>query len=86
MDDAIGDSVVCLGLIGASSDVVKRALAVNAAKAALKALFAPLQRVRIRVPVKGSQTKAIPALRVILHQFQRSDLKRQRRLSQNPNP
>jgi hypothetical protein len=74
MDDEIGDSVVCLGVIGAQPDVVKRAQAVNAAKAALKALFAPLQRVRIRVPVKGSTTKAIPALRVILRHIQRSDL------------
>ena len=74
MDDEIGDSVVCLGVIGAPSDVVKRAQAVNLAKAALKALFAPLQRVRIRVPVKGSTTKAIPALRVILRHIQRSDL------------
>jgi hypothetical protein len=74
MDDEVGDSVVCLGVIGAQSDVLKRALAVNAAKAALKALFAPLQRVRIRVPVKGSTTKAIPALRVILRNIQRSDL------------
>jgi hypothetical protein len=74
MDDEIGDSVVCLGVIGAPADVVKRAQAVNVAKAALKALFAPLQRVRIRVPVKGSATKAIPALRVILRHIQRSDL------------
>jgi hypothetical protein len=74
MDDEIGDSVVCLGVIGAPSDVVKRAEAVNEAKATLKALFAPLQRVRIRVPVKGSQTKAIPALRVALRNIQRSDL------------
>lgn len=74
MDDEIGDSVVCLGVIGTPADVVKRAQAVNLAKAALKALFAPLQRVRIRVPVKGSTTKAIPALRVILRHIQRSDL------------
>jgi hypothetical protein len=74
MNDAIGDSVVCLGVIGAPSDVVKRAQAVNAAKASLKALFAPLQRVRVRVPDKGSQTKAITALRAILRQIQRSDL------------
>jgi hypothetical protein len=74
MDDEIGDSVVCLGVIGTPADVVKRAQAVNVAKAALKAVFAPLQRVRIRVPVKGSTTKAIPALRVILRHIQRSDL------------
>jgi hypothetical protein len=74
MDDEITDSVVCLGVIRTQSEVLKRAQAVNEAKAALKALFAPLQRVRIRVPVKGSQTKAIPALRVILRNIQRSDL------------
>jgi hypothetical protein len=75
MDDEITDSVVCLGVIGAQSEVLKRAQAVNEAKAALKALFAPLQRVRVRVPEKGSSTtKAIPALRVILRNIQRSDL------------
>jgi hypothetical protein len=75
MDDEITDSVVCLGVIGVQAEVLKRAQAVNAAKAELKALFAPLQRVRIRVPEKGSSTtKAIPALRVILRNIQRSDL------------
>jgi hypothetical protein len=74
MDDEIGDSVVCLGVIGAQTDIVKLALAVNVAKAALKTLFTPLQRVRIRVPIKGSTTKAISALRVILRHIQRSDL------------
>jgi hypothetical protein len=75
MDDEVGDSVVCLGLLGVTSEVLKRAEAVNAAKLALKTLFAPLQRVRIRVPIKGaSGTKAIPTLRVILRNIQRSDL------------
>jgi hypothetical protein len=75
MDDDVGDSVVCLGLIGVTSEVLKRAQAVNTSKLALMSLFAPLQRVRIRVPVKGaSGTKAIPALRVILRNIQRSDL------------
>jgi hypothetical protein len=42
----------------------------------LKAICAPLQRIRIRVPVKGEAqpTKAIPAIRVILRSIQRSDL------------
>jgi hypothetical protein len=75
MDDEITDSVVCLGVIGVQAEVLKRAQAVNAAKAELKALFAPLQRIRVRVPEKGSSTtKAIPALRVILRNIQRSDL------------
>ena len=73
-DDDVGDSVVCLGVVGAPTDVLKRALAVNDAKLQLKTLFAPLQRVRVRVPIKGSQTKAISALRVILRHIQRSDL------------
>lgn len=75
MDDEVGDSVICLGLIGVTSEILKRAEAVNEEKLALKKLFAPLQRVRIRVPVKGaSGTKAITALRVILRNIQRSDL------------
>jgi hypothetical protein len=73
-NDEVCDSVVCLGVIGAQTDVVKRALAVNSAKAELQELFASLQRVRIRVPVKESHTKAIPTLRVILRHIQRSDL------------
>src|SRR5271156_5013663 len=43
MQDAIGDSVVCLGVIGASSDILRRAHTVNAAKTALKEICAPLQ-------------------------------------------
>jgi hypothetical protein len=74
MEDEVGESVVCLGVIGVQSEVLKRAQAVNAAKIALKGMFVPLQRVRTRVPVKGSTTKAIPALRVILRNIQRSDL------------
>lgn len=74
MEDEVGDSVVCLGVIGVKADVLKLAHAVNDAKAELKTLFAPLQRVRIRIPVKHSTTKAITALRVILRNIQRSDL------------
>ena len=76
MEDAVGTSVVCLGVIGASSDLLRRAEAVNTAKMELKAICAPLQRIRIRVPVKGDAqpTKAIPAIRVILRNIQRSDL------------
>jgi hypothetical protein len=76
MQDAVETSVVCLGLIGASSDILRSARAVNAAKIALKEICVPLQQVRIRVPVKGQAepTKAIPAIRVILRNIQRSDL------------
>jgi hypothetical protein len=76
MDDPTPTSLVCLGVIGVPADIVQRAKAVNAAKAALKKVCAPLQGIRMRVPVKGESgpTKAIPVLRVILRNIQRSDL------------
>jgi hypothetical protein len=74
-DDA-ETSIVCLGVAGVSADVLKRAEAANTAKAALREICAPLQRVNMRVPVKGDDgpTKAIPVIRVILRNIQRSDL------------
>ncbi len=76
MEDAVGESVTCVGAIGVSVELLRLAGAVNAAKAQLKEICAPLQGIRIRVPVKGeaSATKAIPAIRVLLRQIQRSDL------------
>jgi hypothetical protein len=46
MEDRAGESVVCLGVIGVSSAIVRQAKAVNAAKAELRAICSPLQRVR----------------------------------------
>jgi hypothetical protein len=76
MDDDVGTSVVCLGVLGVSTEILRRAEAVNAAKAEFKAICTPLQGIRIRIPLKGaaSATKAIPALRVILRNIQRSDV------------
>ena len=76
MEDAVGSSVVCLGVIAASTDIVKHAKAVNRAKDALKDICAPLQRIRISIPVKGDAqaTKTIPLIRAILRSIQRSDL------------
>jgi len=76
MDDDVNSSPVCLGVIGVNADTLKRAQAVNSAKAKFKALCTPLQGIRIRIPVKGEETptKAIPAIRVILRNIQRSDL------------
>src|SRR3984957_5909586 len=76
MDDEVGTSVVCLGVLGVSTDLLRRAEALNAAKLQFKAICTPLQGIRIRIPVKGaaSPTKAIPALRVILRNIQRSDV------------
>jgi hypothetical protein len=76
MQDEIGSSPVCLGVAGVSPDVLKRAEVVNTAKAAFRALCTPLNRMRTRVPVKGDDgpTKAIPVIRAILRNIQRSDL------------
>jgi hypothetical protein len=75
-EDDANFSIVCLGVIGVSVDVLKRAEAVNAAKAAFRVICTPLKQIRMRVPVKGDDgpTKAIPVIRVILRNIQRSDL------------
>lgn len=76
MEDDVETSPVCLGVIAASADVIACAEQLNSAKAEFKALCAPLQRVRMRVPVRGDDgpTKALSVLRVILRALQRSDL------------
>jgi len=63
-------------VVGVNTDILRRAEAVNAAKTEFKGICTPLQRTRIRIPVKGaaSPTRAIPALRVILRNIQRSDV------------
>lgn len=76
MEDDVGSSIVCLGVIGASANIVKHAKSVNLAKDSLKTICAPLQRIYVRIPVKGdaASTKAIPLIRAILRRIQRSDL------------
>jgi hypothetical protein len=74
-DDA-ETSLVCLGVIGASAEILRKAHAVNKAKEEFKELCAPLHRVQVRIPVEGERTptKALSAMRVILRNIQRSDL------------
>jgi hypothetical protein len=74
-DDA-ETSLVCLGVIGASAEILRKAQAANKAKEEFKALCAPLHRVQVRIPVKGEKTPTAPisAMRVILRNIQRSDL------------
>lgn len=76
MQHEVNQSPVCLGVVGVNADTLRKAEAVNEAKAKFKAICAPLQGIRVRIPVKGasSPTKAIPAIRVILRNIQRSDL------------
>jgi hypothetical protein len=61
-EDHADFSIVCMGVAGVSADALKCAEAVNTAKAALRGICAPLQRINMRVPVKGDDgpTKAIP--------------------------
>jgi hypothetical protein len=76
MQDEVNSGLVTLGVAGVSADILKSARRVNQAKAEFKATCTPLQGIRVRIPVKGEQspTKAIPAIRVILRNIQRSDL------------
>ena len=78
MEDEPNQSVVCLGVIGVSRDIVRLAEAVNDAKARLKRTCVPLQCRRVRVPIRDPEglvrTKALPLTRVILRSLQRSDL------------
>ena len=75
MDSAVNVSPVCLGVLGVEAHVMQLVLAVNAAKEELKAVCAPLQRIRTRVPVPkqadGSTTRALPVVRVVLRMIQR---------------
>jgi hypothetical protein len=76
MDDEVGLSVVCLGVIGANAEILRLAEAVNRAKANFIAVCAPLQDIFTRIPVKDetSPTRSVPLIRVILRNLQRSDL------------
>lgn len=76
LNDRPAETVQCVGAIGVSAILRRRAESLNAAKAALKTVCAPLQAVNVRVPTKGedSPTKVIPAIRAILRSLQRSDL------------
>ena len=77
-DDPVNHSHVCLGVVGAPATVLARAEAVNAAKHALRTVCAPLQNLRVRIPMKDGQggqvVKPHPLVRVILRDIGRSDL------------
>jgi hypothetical protein len=76
MEDKMNTSVVCPGAIGVSTDLLKLGQSVNELKADFKAVCTRLSQVRVRVPVKGEEapTRAIPAIRAILRNIQRSDV------------
>ena len=77
-NDAVNQAPTCLGVAGVTAAVLDRAEAVNEAKARLKAVCAPLQNARVRLPVKDGQggqvVKSLPLVRVILRELQRADL------------
>ena len=75
--DVPSQSVVCMGMVGVPPDLITLAHLVNAAKSQLRAVCVPLQRVKTRVVVTDGprpRTKALPLIRVILRNLQRSDL------------
>jgi hypothetical protein len=76
MEDEVGASVVCLGVLGVSTETLRRAAAVNVLKAEFKTICAPLHGIQIRIAVKGeaAPTRKVSAMRVILRNIQRSDL------------
>ncbi len=76
MEDEVGSSVVCLGVLSVTPEILRRATAVNALKANLKTVCAPLHGIQVRVPVKGeaTPTRKMSAVRAILRTLQRSDL------------
>jgi hypothetical protein len=68
-------SVVCVGAIGVTPDIMKKIKIVNAAKLEFKTVCTFLHRIQIRVPLKGgSSTTPIPLTRVLLRSIQRSNL------------
>jgi len=70
-------SVVCLGIAAVPAHVVALAAAVNDAKARLRAVCAPLQSLRKRVPARRMArggTEAVPVVRLVLRSLGRSDL------------
>lgn len=76
-DDAVNETHDCLGVVGASRELVQLGAQVNAAKARLKQTCAPLSRRRIRVPERAGSsttTRAIPLSRAILRTMGRADL------------
>lgn len=74
VSDAPNQSVVVLGAAAVDRPILKLAEHINALKAELRAVCAPLQRIRRRVPRKEGGTEAIPVVRAILRSIQRSDL------------
>jgi hypothetical protein len=60
-DDAANFSIVCLGVAGVSADILKRAEAVNTAKAALREICAPLHASTCASPSKATTAPPKPS-------------------------
>jgi hypothetical protein len=75
-DDSSNETVSFLAVVGVLPSVLKTAMAVNEAKENFRTVCAPLQKIRVRVPLKSDSktTEAISVLRFILRRVQRSDL------------
>ncbi len=78
MEDDVGSSVNCVGVICASQSAVGQALRLNQAKARLQATCSPLQRYRMRVRVRAPDGQEVVRMstlvRVVLSRIGRSHL------------
>lgn len=76
-EDEVNETHDCLGVVGASRELVRLAVQVNTAKEGLKRTCAPLSRRRIRLPERAGgtrPTRAIPLSRAILRTMGRADV------------
>lgn len=77
VEDDVRATSVCLGVMGATRDVIALAERVNEAKARLRAVCSAMHGVKIRLPTSAdanAPTELVPLTRAILRSIQRSDL------------
>ena len=60
MQDEVGTSVVCLGVLGVNAEILRRARAVNISTAEFPAICTPLQHIRVRIPEQLGGWRSIP--------------------------
>ena len=77
-EQAVNETLTCMGVVGAPAAVLARAEDVNVAKAKLRSACTPLKNQRVRIAAKdgegGRLVRSVPLVRVLLRELQRSDL------------
>lgn len=77
VEDDVRATLVCLGVMGTTRDVIAVAERVNEAKARLRAVCSAMHGVKVRLPTSAdapTPTAVVPLTRAILRSIQRSDL------------